>query len=148
MKPVECAHERDLIDAVVSGRWPERCTDELRAHAAACEICCDVAAVSAALQDDYSSAWQDARVPPSGLVWWRAETRARQEAMRLAARPIHVIEALAGACGLAIAAALLSRVDVRALSALILERALPLSLALGVVLVIAPIALYFVLSDE
>jgi hypothetical protein len=120
----------------------------MRAHVSACGVCGDVVVVARALHEDYASAWQEARVPSAGLVWWRAEMRARHEAMRTAVRPINVVEGLAGACGIAVAAILLSRIDIAALSALILERSLVFSLALGFLLVVAPIALYFVLSDE
>src|SRR2546427_8354011 len=99
MPILECNREHDVLDAVASGRWPERVDEELRRHAASCAICSDVASVAAALQDDRDAAWRDARLPPAGRVWWRAEMRARHEAAVKAAQPI------AAAIGLAAASA-------------------------------------------
>lgn len=171
MKPIECAREQDVIDAVSSGRWPARADEELRAHVAACTICADVAVVACALQDDHADAWREARVPPSGAVWWGLEMRARAEAARAAARPITIVQTIAAACaavalivlaGLASPwfrlrlssfadfAALLDvpRVDVAAMSAAILQGGLPVALAIGAWLVLAPVAIYLVFSED
>ena len=143
----ECVRERDVTDAIVSGRWPDRCDEDLREHIAGCSICKDVAVVARALHNDYASAWFEARVPAPGLVWWRTEMRARQDAVQIAAKPIKIFQAVAGACIAGVSLALLSRVDVTVLSSLLLERAIPLSVVLGLV-ILAPLALYFVFSDE
>jgi hypothetical protein len=87
-----------VIDAVQTGRWPGRCDRELLAHVASCAVCRDVAAVAAALLEEHEAGGWEARVPPAGRVWWRAEMRARQEAAKKAAQPIAVAHALAAAC--------------------------------------------------
>lgn len=163
MNAIECSWEQDVIDAVASGRWPERCpdprNDALRAHVAACAICADVAAVARALQDDHEAAWRDARVPPSGRVWWRAEMQARQEAARKAARPITLVQGAAAACagGVVLALAVLlwptlwtsaSALAVSSLSTVLPEFGVPLAIALGSILLLTPVALYFVFSDK
>jgi hypothetical protein len=102
-----CPREQDVLDAVVSGRWPERCDATLRAHVDGCAACADLAEVAAALRDEHEATWAAARVPPAGLVWWRAEMRARREATRVATRPILVVQLAAGLCALAIGAAVL-----------------------------------------
>ena len=84
----ECPRESDVLDAVASARWPDRVSPALVAHVASCDVCADVAVVAQALRDDQDRAWQEASVPSSGQVWWRAEMRAKQEAIRAASRPI------------------------------------------------------------
>jgi hypothetical protein len=42
----------------------------------------DLTAAAAALLNEHESAWGEARVPASGVVWWRAQVRAREEAAR------------------------------------------------------------------
>jgi hypothetical protein len=37
-----------------------------------------------------------AHIPSADLVWWRAELRTRQEAVRTASRPIKLVEAFGG----------------------------------------------------
>jgi len=146
----ECSREREVAEAIAAGRWHDRFCEDLRQHVSNCSICKDAALLAEVLQEDYTSAKFEARVPSAGLVWWRAEMRARQEAVRAAAKPIKVAEAIGGACALGVGAALLSRIDLTALSAMFVERAIPLSLGLGVVviLILAPLALFFVLSDD
>ena len=171
MTPTECTRESDVIDAVASRRWPDRCGDELRHHVATCEVCADVADVAQALLEAGEAAAQEAQVPPAGQVWWRAELLARQEAARAAAQPITLVQAIAGVCaaGLAVTAigltwpwyraslaglreflktALASGVDVAPNSAWTLAFGVPLLVALGVWLVLMPVAVYLVLSDE
>lgn len=101
MTPLECRREIDVIDAVTSRRWPSRTDEELRAHVASCAICADVAAVASALRDDQDIALAEAHVPSADIVWFRAQARARAEAARQAARPIAIMQALglAGATG-------------------------------------------------
>ena len=169
MNQTECARETDVVDAVTSGRWPERADAGLRAHVAGCAICADVAEVARALQEDHETAWREARIPSSARVWWRAEMRARQEAARKAAQPMAVVTAAAAACGGGVLIAfvvllwpalrgLLTALDVSSLASLgslgslgSLSGNLPvlgLVLAIGSLLLIAPIAIYFVFSDK
>lgn len=151
MGVIDCGREQDVLDAVASRRWPDRAGDELRAHVAACAICADLAEVAQALQEEHARVWRDARVPAPGLVWWRAEMRARQEAARTAARPILLAQAVAAACAAGLALALLSLTapwlrDVDWL--VVLQRGLPLAVIVAAWLVVAPVALYLVFSDE
>lgn len=97
---IECAREQDVLDTLAAQRWPARCDADLRTHVASCAICADLVAVAAALLDDGEVAWREARTPPSGVVWWRAQLRAREEAARAAARPIAFVQGVAAACAL------------------------------------------------
>ena len=167
---MECQREQDIVDAIASGRWPRACDPSLPAHAAACEICRDVVAVAVALREDEFAASHEARLPSAGLVWWRATIRARAEATRVAERPISVAQGIAGACAVGLACGLAglawqslqqferlgefiasvdaSRLQFASATAVIVQRALPLILGLGACLLIAPLAIYFVLSDD
>lgn len=167
---MECAREQDIVEAIASGRWPHACDPSLEAHAAACEICRDVVTVAVALREDEFSARHEARLPSAGLVWWRATIRARAEATRVAERPLTVAQGIAGACAVGLACGLAgmawqsvqrfqrvgeiiasldaSTLQLASTSAVTLQRALPLVLGLGACLLIAPLAIYFVLSDD
>jgi hypothetical protein len=169
---IDCDCEPLVVEAIVSGTWPRGCDRALTAHAADCPLCRDVVAVATALRDDSASARQAARgrVPSPGIVWWRATVRARAEASRTADRPISVAQGVAGACAVGLACGVAgaawqslewlrragsviadlepSRRDIAAASAVILDHAFPLVLGLGACLLIAPLALYLVLSEE
>lgn len=93
MARLDCPHEDDVLLMVQTGRWPERVPDELRTHAASCEICTDLASVAMAVDGEL----EDGPVPPlpsSGTVWWRAQLRARQDAAKEAVRPMTAAQTL------------------------------------------------------
>lgn len=99
----DCPFESDLLDALASQRWPSRAGDELRQHVAGCESCRDLAATASALMFEHDAAHAGAAVPPSAVVWHRAQLRAREEATRAAMRPIGFIQGVAFACAIALA---------------------------------------------
>ena len=155
----ECPRESDVLDAIASARWPHRVDRELADHVAACAVCGDVAVVADAMRADRQAAWQDAVVPPSGQVWWRAEMRARQEAVRAASRPITVASGIAAVLTVALSIAAIgfawpsirryvSSIEIANGQMMGSPFALPLLVALGALVVLTPLALYLVLSDE
>jgi hypothetical protein len=149
---IECKREQEILDAVASGRWPERADAELQAHAKTCRICTEVALISKLYQEDHSAALEEARVPSSGLVWWKSELRTRQEAVRAASRPIEMVQGVSIACLvgiLLIALTLLSnQFDLGAISTFLRDQPVVLWLVMGAVAALTPIALYFVYSGE
>lgn len=166
----ECAREHDVVNAVLAGNWPERCSDELVAHAAGCEICREVAGVAVLLRDDLESSRIDVHVPAAGQVWWRAAVRARLESTHAAAKPITWMHAIMAATTLGVFLAVVTALWPKLPLAMNLVRSLSLdllpgrdvaiaiagglaqSVVIGVIaaglLVVAPLALYFVLTDD
>jgi len=170
MRTLECAREQDLLDALASARWPARCEPGLRAHVDGCAICRDTLAVALPLLMDGEAAYAAAQVPSSGVVWWRAQMRARREAERVASRPITIVQAIAFACGTALVIALVwltgpalpSWLDwLRRLGDIVSSAATSLTNAtavsprgllpwviLGVWLVLLPLAIYLAVADD
>jgi hypothetical protein len=167
----ECTREQDVLDAVTAGRWPERCDAELKAHVDGCGICQDVAAVFVAISEDRDAAWEGAVVPPASIVWWRAQIRAREEAARMADRPIAVAQGIAVLALLAVAVVLMpialpavkqaiasvSQVTawltpraeaVSSVFTLVTGSAVPLIPFVAAWILLAPVLLYFVLTEE
>jgi hypothetical protein len=165
MVPLECCRETDVIDAIASQRWPDRAGEELRQHVASCAICADVADVASALREDHELISDEAtHLPSADLIWLRAQARARAEATRQAGRPIAIMQAL----GLAGATAVISLL-IGAVAYWVWQRAdwlttLPsfdpigmdtmgfavrgVLLAIGLWLILAPVAVYLVASDD
>ena len=161
----ECVRELDVADAVVSGRWPDGAAD-LRDHVERCSSCADLVTILGPLLDAGDSVWQDARVPSSGVVWWRAQMRARREATRAANTPLtiaHIAGTLAALPVLAgLAMWLASSLDLpidAVVGLLTIERpSLPaltdlarhwwVVLLAGPWLILAPMAVYFALADD
>src|SRR3954471_20656793 len=164
----ECDREQDVLDALAAGRWRERWNDDLRAHVSACDVCADLANVAAALLDD-DAAGIDARVPPAGVVWWRAQLRAREDAARAAGRPLAFVQGVAASVSLWLIVALFralpdgyvsewraslttsvpaftfTMADVQRVA-----EAVPVVLVVLIAawLVLAPVAIYFAAADE
>jgi hypothetical protein len=158
---IQCPRESDVLDALASARWPHRVESELADHVASCAVCQDVVAVASAIQADHDLAWREASVPSSGQMWWRAEMRARQDAIREASRPITVAQSVAALFALTLAGlaawfawptvrGVLSSLGVTgdAPAAFASPMIIPLAVAMGALLIVAPLAIYFVVSEK
>lgn len=165
MTPLECRREADVMDAIASGRWPDRADGELRAHVASCALCADAAEVASALRIEHDAAWREAAsVPPADLMWLRAQARARAEAARQAARPVAIMQALGLACATGVVSLLIGVVAFWVWSRTDWLDALPAAdsfgldvmglamrgtlLAIGFWLVLAPVAVYLAAADD
>jgi hypothetical protein len=167
----ECPVETEVLSAVLAGRWPDACSEELSRHALACQTCGEVATVASALRDERELLRYDVQVPAAGQVWWRATVRARLEGAEAAARPMTWSHGIAAACaaGFAVASAGMAwptfvralgwlearagqltppMVDASDVLVSAIQQSLPLAVAAAVGIVITPIALYLALSDE
>lgn len=100
MKDYFCEQEAAVLEAVESGHWPQACGAELRAHVSRCSICADVLLVAQTLQQENQGARTEAALPAAGLVWWKAQMRAKREAAVRAAEPIAMVEKAAGIFGI------------------------------------------------
>ncbi len=154
----ECAREQEALDLVRAGRWPDGCDDETRAHITACADCGASVQVASMLAADYHAALRSARVPSSGLVWWRTQRRAREEAARTAARVITMLQAGSVAAGVALAVGIAGADKFgRVLSAVSHEMStagvfsqwsVPLLLGLAAWAAMAPVAVYLAVSRD
>lgn len=95
MNAIECPRESDVLMVVVTGQWPSRVPDELRAHVASCDTCRELAVAAHAIESEADATRPLTRdLPSAGPVWWRAQLRARQDAARDAVRPMTAAHAL------------------------------------------------------
>ena len=170
MKTVDCCREEDVLDALTSGRWPDRADDNLRTHVASCAICADIVDVAGAILDGRHDNVTDMRIPSSAVMWWRAQMRARQEAALEASRPITVAQIVASVSAIALIVAVvialspwvgtvlsgwvsgakgiaMSGASSAAPSSFAQTWAIP-ALVIGVSLLLAPVAIYFALADD
>jgi hypothetical protein len=166
----ECPREDQVVSAVLTGAWPDRCDEELRRHAEGCAVCGEVASVSRLLRQDHDRARHDVRIPSAGQVWWRSAVRARLDAAHAATQPMTWLHGITAAVALGFALAVIGYTwrslaagagwvtdvalrfapanDVTALIAETLQQRLPLILVVAACVVLAPVALYFALSDD
>lgn len=135
-----------------------------------CTSCMELAAIERAFAEDRDALIQQAHVPSSAIVWWRAQMQSRRDAARVATEPITFVQGLAIACFLGVLVAAIgffSPVFSRAaawlrgaslLDASLPTIALPIELlaspiviaavaAIGISLIILPVALYFTFNE-
>jgi hypothetical protein len=91
---IACVYEEQVLDLAAAGRWPDGADDLLRAHAAGCPVCGDLALVAAALART-DAAEARVRVPDAAVVWYGARLLARTEMAARAARPVQAVLILA-----------------------------------------------------
>lgn len=99
-----CARETDVLDLIGIGQWPARADADLSAHVASCPTCAELAIVASAIVDERDCGENQKRLPDAGIVWLRAQMRAREDAARRAARPLWIAQI----GGLAVVAAILA----------------------------------------
>jgi hypothetical protein len=151
--PLECEFEAEVLAAVLQARWPGRVDAQLRAHAAACQVCSDVAAIAGAIEATREETVAGAVIPNSGRVWWLAQLRARREAAEAASRPMIAVQEVAFVCAVCLlavcfraAAAWLSPFIARIASGM-MEHAV-LALAMAAVFFLVPAGVYLALGRE
>ena len=108
MTKIECAREEEVLELLNADRWPADCGDELRAHVASCAVCGDLADAASAIFEDREELLREAELPGSGIVWWRMQLRARNEAAREARKTIATVQGLAVAVAVIVAITLLN----------------------------------------
>ena len=166
MKTPDCAREPEIARALLS-RTPEALDDDLRSHAASCDVCREVVDLVEALRGDREDALADVRVPAAGQIWWRSAVRAHAEATEAARRPMVWLQGIAAASAAGIVVAILgfawpsiyaALLTVAALPAALapdmdaligtVRSVLPVALAVLVCLVFTPLLVYLALSDK
>jgi hypothetical protein len=160
MRPAECEYEAEVLAAVLQSRWPENAEPDLREHVAGCQVCSEVVLVAWSIGGAREEMRSSVVVPDSGRVWWRAQLRARREAVKAAGRPITVAQVAAFACAMGLLGAcfgamstwfqsLVARVQAMLPStvALIAEHSV-LALVVAALVSLIPAALYFTVVKE
>ena len=85
-----CQHEAEIRRLLELGHWPQSCTAELRAHAESCRACGDLVLVTQAFQGARAESMGQPgnSLPAPGVLWWRAQLRRRNAAVKQIQRPI------------------------------------------------------------
>lgn len=102
-----CQYEKDLAELLKRGQWPGLAAPEMRAHVAECGLCRDLVAATEAFQRERASASAEARLEPPGVLWWRAQLRKRNAALKQVNRPLVAAQVFAVVLGLVAAVACL-----------------------------------------
>jgi predicted anti-sigma-YlaC factor YlaD len=91
MNQAICEREAQTAAAVHSGTIDH----EIAAHARQCPVCSDILLVNEFLRENAALDQERTALPDAGLIWQKAQSRANQQAMRLALRPIRFMKIIA-----------------------------------------------------
>ena len=108
MSPFHCAREREVIDVLQRGHWPEACPAELRAHVDLCRTCSDVVLMTWMFDAARKETMPTARLESAGALWCRAQLRRRSAAIETVGRPILGAQIFALAVSLVVVAVVLA----------------------------------------
>jgi len=87
MMPGECKRRDEVASMVRMGHWPAGCTEELRAHIAGCGRCSEWILLTQSFQSVRSESMSQAPEGSAFLLWWKAELRRRDAALKSVGRP-------------------------------------------------------------
>jgi hypothetical protein len=88
---MKCEREQQVMEATRNGVW----ASSLRAHLRDCALCTQTELIASSLREDAAKAERQLDLPPAGMIWRRAQTRRRNDAMRRATRrPFLIVGAL------------------------------------------------------
>jgi len=90
---MKCEREQQVIDATRNGLW----TPSLRAHLRDCALCTQTELIAASLKENAATLKRQLDLPPAAVVWSRAQTRRRMDAVQRATRrPFLIVGVLSG----------------------------------------------------
>ena len=100
-----CPREREVMELVRRGQWPDGCAEDLRQHLDGCRACGEIVLVMQAFRASRAESLGAPAPASPGVIWWRAQLRRRNAAVEQIARPILGAQIFALAVTIAIAAA-------------------------------------------
>jgi len=145
MKYEECPFEAEVLAGVVKD-------PDLLAHVKTCAVCSEAALLMHAFDEAQDRSRAEAPIPDAGLVWWRAQLRARREAVRTAQRPIAVTQAIALICAVILLASFLGAAagwfQAIASKMTLFTEHWPLIATMVALVLLVPTAVYFALGRD
>jgi hypothetical protein len=101
-----CPREKEVMEQVQRGQWPNVCAEDLRRHVNGCRTCSELVLVMQAFRSARAASVGSAHPSSAGVLWWRAQLRRRNAAVEQIGRPILGAQIFALAVTIAIAAVL------------------------------------------
>jgi hypothetical protein len=83
-----CPREKEVLDLLARGHWPQACSADLRAHVDDCRSCAEQILVTQAFQQARTEASAAVNLTSPGVLWWRAQLRRRNAAVERVGKPI------------------------------------------------------------
>ncbi len=88
MSPFTCTREKEVVDLLHRGHWPQASPADLRAHVDLCRSCSDLVLVTETFHAAKAPTAATVQLPTSGALWWRAQLRRRNQTIERINKPI------------------------------------------------------------
>jgi len=102
-----CKRSEDVASMVRMGYWPNGCDEELREHIAGCGRCREWILLTQSFQQARTESCDETPLRSSFLLWWKAELRRRDAALKQVSQPMMLAHRFALVVGLVAAVAFL-----------------------------------------
>jgi len=102
-----CKRIEDVASMVRKGYWPNGCDEELREHIAGCGRCREWILLTQSFEQARMDSFDETPQRSSFLLWWRAELRRRDAALKQVSQPMLLAHRFALVVGLVAAVAFL-----------------------------------------
>jgi hypothetical protein len=102
-----CKRSEDVASMVRMGYWPNGCDEELREHIADCGRCREWILLTQSFQQARVESCEETPLRSSFLLWWKAELRRRDAALKQVSQPMLLAHRFALVVGLVAAAVFL-----------------------------------------
>jgi hypothetical protein len=83
-----CPRDKEVLDLLARGHWPQACSADLRTHVDDCRSCAEQVLVTQAFQQARTEALAAVNLTSPGVLWWRAQLRRRNAAVERVGKPI------------------------------------------------------------
>jgi hypothetical protein len=83
-----CKYSTEINTHLAAGDWPHAASTDLRTHANSCRTCSDLILVISTFQAARAASIPQAKLPPPGVLWWRAQLRRRNAVETTIRRPL------------------------------------------------------------
>jgi hypothetical protein len=145
MKYEECPFEVEVLAGVVKD-------PDLLAHIKSCAVCSEAATLMQAFDAARDRSRAEAPIPDAGQIWWRAQLRARREAVRTAGRPIAIAQVFALVCAAVLLASFFGAAagwfQAAASKMTLFTEHWPLIATMAALVLLVPTAVYFALGRD
>jgi hypothetical protein len=100
MTMISCSRREDVAAMLRNGYWPDACEVSLRAHIDGCSRCKEQVLITQSFQEARLESIGEVRLGSAQALWWRAQLRQRDAALRQVGRPAALAQGFALMIGL------------------------------------------------
>lgn len=100
MTMISCGRRDEVAGMLRKGHWPDACEEGLRVHIDGCVRCKEQVLIAQSFQEARLHSIGEAQLVSAQVLWWKAQLRQRDAALRQVSRPAALAQGFALMIGL------------------------------------------------